>query len=95
MIVRFGQDQGSAKLMLLTTKLYNCNANILLMLWAIDCIEYLGWIFAIRAMFAQKMLCCHHFDQQCINVYMMHKGQVTKLRLSCYLVLLSIDSKTR
>ena len=29
------------------------------------------------------------------DVLGMYKGQVTKLRLSCYLVLLSIDSKTR
>ena len=28
-------------------------------------------------------------------ILQIHMGQVTKLRLSCYLVLLSIDSKTR
>ena len=35
------------------------------------------------------------FDFDHTVAYLVYMGQVTKLRLSCYLVLLSIDSKTR
>ena len=42
-------------------------------------------------------LCCSHFTWPVILHYYLtnHMGEVTELRLSCYLVLLSIDSKTR
>ena len=43
-----------------------------------------------------QIMACHWLGDKSVSVLVyMYIGQVTKLQLSCYLVLLSIDSKTR
>ena len=57
-------------------------------LWGVSC-QYL------EKKLSQLHLSGHHTKDSPYILFKYHMGQVTKLGLSCYLVLLSVDSKTR
>ena len=70
---------------LLTASIYSCWIDVI---WYVF-YQFLEWQFLVESVMKMSSKWWHfHFC-----VYQI--GQVTKLRLSCYLVLLSIDSKTR